>query len=77
MALPLSLKRQQDKKKKFEKKLVNFLKDFRADDLKKSLDNAFIGGKSPNASEFVKLVSSARHCQTNLTSHWLISNFYE
>lgn len=44
MALPLSLKRQQDKKKKFEKKLVNFLKDFRADDLKKSLDNAFIGG---------------------------------
>ena len=60
MALPLSLKRQQDKKKKFEKKLVNFLKDFRADDLKKSLDNAFIGGKSPNASEFVKLVSSAK-----------------
>ena len=60
MALPLSVKRQQDKKKKFEKELVNFLKQVPARFLKDELQRAFHSSTPPNASEFVKIVSSAK-----------------
>ena len=60
MALPVSTHIQKQKQKKFEKQLVNFLSKFPANFLKEELKTEFLGEHTPNANEFVKLVSSAK-----------------
>ena len=61
MALPVSAQIQKQKQKKFEKQLVNFLSKFPANFLKEELKTEFLGEHTPNANEFVKLVSSAKY----------------
>ena len=68
MALPLSVKLQQDKKKKFEKKLADFLKKVPANFLKNELNRSFHSSTPPNASELIKIVSSAKFGGGN---YWL------
>ena len=60
MAIPLSVQRQQQKKKKFEKELVNFLKNVPSNFLKNELKRSFLSENPPNATEFVRMVSSAK-----------------
>ena len=61
MALPVSVQMQKQKQKKFEKQLANFLSKFPANLLKEQLKIAFLGEHTPNAKEFVKMVSSAKY----------------
>ena len=60
MAIPLSVQRQQQKKKKFEKELVNFLKNVPSNFLKNELKRSFLSENPSNATEFVRMVSSAK-----------------
>ena len=47
-------------KKKFEKQVVNLLSKIPANFLKEELKTKFFGEHTPNANEFVKMVSSAK-----------------
>ena len=47
-------------KKKFEKELVNFLKNVPSNFLKNELKRSFLSENPPNATEFVRMVSSAK-----------------
>ena len=61
MALPVSAQIQKQKQKKFEKQIINLLSKFPANFLKEQLKTAFLGEHTPNAKEFVKMVSSAKY----------------
>ena len=61
MALPVSVQIQKQKKKKIEKHVTNLLSKVPANFLKEELKSKFLGEHTPNANEFVKMVSSAKY----------------
>ena len=61
MALPVSAQLKKQKQRKFEKQIANLLSKIPANSLKEQLKTAFLGEHTPNAKEFVKMVSSAKY----------------